>query len=68
MYMKYCTRCNKKSYSSFERDQSECPTCAGDLIDRKQFVASPVVEKNLKKIGKKQLKIIIVKSSYDTMI
>ncbi len=68
MYMKLCSRCKKKSYSSFEQDQSRCPNCAEDLIDKKQFLASPVMYSPLKMVGKKKLKMNIVKSSYDTMI
>lgn len=68
MYMKYCNRCKKKSYSSYEQDQSKCPNCAEELKDNKPFFATPVMYTQLKKVGKKQLKINIVKSSYDTMI
>lgn len=68
MYMKYCCRCNNKSYSSFEQDQSSCPNCAEDLIDKKRYVAVPNIDKHIKMMGKKQLKIRLVKSTFDSMI
>lgn len=68
MYMKFCYRCNNKSYSSYERDQSRCPNCAEDLIDKKRYVAAPNIDRQIKMMGKKQLKIRLVKSTYDTMI
>jgi NADH pyrophosphatase NudC (nudix superfamily) len=68
MYMKFCNRCNNKSYSSYEKDQSRCPNCAEDLIDKKWYVAAPNVIKQIKLTRKKQLKIRLVKSTFDTTI
>ncbi|CAG9620729.1 hypothetical protein BACCIP111883_01499 [Sutcliffiella rhizosphaerae] len=65
MYMKFCHRCHNYSFSSFERDQSDCPNCSLSLESGKNYIAQATIKKDTKVKGRKKLTISLVKSKFD---
>jgi ribosomal protein L37AE/L43A len=66
--MKQCNRCKKNSYSSFEDNLLDCPSCSADLTGINKYKAIPTLKKQKINFGKRTLHLTLKDSNFNKIV